>query len=99
MALFNFQFEVPEESANEGASTPPQQVVTLQHGTETVIIPANDAAGKTVADLFGRYASALGIDTARRISYMVAGRTAQPDEVVTAGLSYRATVTSESKGA
>lgn len=99
MALFSFEFSLPEDAANEGAPMSPQQVVTLQHGTETVIIPANDAAGKTVADLFSRHASALGIDNARRISFMVAGRTAQPDEVVTAGLSYRATVTSESKGA
>lgn len=98
MALFSFNFDLPSEGP-EVAGEPTQQVVVLQHGTETVVTPYADVEGMQIKDVFSRHASALGIDSSRRISYMSAGSTVVGTQLAQPGFSYRATVTSESKGA
>ena len=91
MGLFNFNFK-----SNDSTSSDNQPVI-LQLNEEQVQIPADEAKGKTVEQLFDQYADDLG-DTTRINRYVNAGRVVPGDTVVQSGTVYRAAITSEGKG-
>lgn len=98
MGLFNFNINVPPAQAT-GASTPanPSQPVVLQLNEDSITITAEQAAGKTVAELFAQYGTDLG-DVNRITRYIAAGQVVASDATVVPGTVYRGSVTSESKG-
>jgi hypothetical protein len=84
-------------SSNSNSSTNTSMVV-LTAGTERVEIPASNAQGKTVSQLFAEYGEELGIDTDRINRYVDAGRIVTADTPVEAGRQYSGNTTAESKG-
>lgn len=73
-------------------------MVVLTAGTERVEIPASDAKGKTVAELFASYSEELGVDSDRINRFVDAGRIVTGDTPVEPGRQYSGNTTAESKG-
>lgn len=72
--------------------------VILTAGTEKVTVPATEAKGKTIGQLFAQYASVLGIDADRINRFVDAGRIISENTPVEVGHSYSGAVSGESKG-
>lgn len=72
--------------------------VVLNAGTEEVKVPANEAQGKTLQQLFAQYAEQLGIDVERINRFVDAGRVVPGTTQVQLGRVYSGAVNSESKG-
>lgn len=87
MGLFNFA--KPDASAG--------QDIQLVVNAETVNVPAAEAAGMTVAELFSRFASNL-CDVSRINRYVSTGRIVAGTAVAEAGTVYSAAIASEAKG-
>jgi hypothetical protein len=99
MALFNFSFNTPSPAPNEPTKGDDNSVVILQYNAASVTIPAADAEGKTVEQLFEEYEDELdGADTSEA-TFMKSGQVVESDSTVKAGTVYRACITSDTKGA
>lgn len=83
---------------NSNSNSTDTSMVVLTAGTERVEIPASDAQGKTVSQLFQQYGEQLGVDTDRINRYVDAGRIVTADTPVEPGRSYSGNTTAESKG-
>ena len=90
MGLFNFA--QPATNNNGGA-----QDIQLIVNSETVTVPAAEAEGMTVKQVFSRFASSL-CDTDRINRYVSTGRIVDGESIVQAGTVYSGAVASESKG-
>lgn len=88
MALFNF--------SRPGSSD--EQDVQILVNDETVTVPAAEARGLTVAELFSRFASSV-CDVTRINRYVAQGRIVAGSATVEAGTIYSGAIASESKGA
>ena len=88
MALFNFN----KPSGSEG------QDIQILVNDETVTIPAAEAQGLTVAELFSRFASSV-CDVNRINRFVAQGRIVAGTTAVEAGTIYSGAIASESKGA
>ena len=86
-----FKFSKPS-NGSEG------QDVQILINDETVTIPAAEATGMTVAELFCRFASTV-CDVNRINRYVTQGRIVTGTAVVEAGMIYSGAIASESKGA
>ena len=89
MGLFNFS---KPSNGSEG------QDVQILINDETVTIPAAEAVGMTVAELFCRFASTV-CDVNRINRYVTQGRIVTGTASVEAGMIYSGAIASESKGA
>lgn len=89
MGLFNF--------ARPNASGTDTSVIQLALNEEIVTVPAEQAKGKTISELFTLFASQLG-DTSRINRYVAAGRIVDATATPEPGTIYRGAVGSESKG-
>lgn len=89
MGLFNFS---KPSNGSEG------QDVQILINDETVTIPAAEATGMTIAELFSRYASPI-CDVNRINRYVSQGRIVTGTASVEAGMIYSGAIASESKGA
>lgn len=87
MGLFNFA--KPESNA--------AQDIQLVVNAETVTVPAAEAQGLTVAELFSRFASNL-CDVSRINRYVSTGRIVAGTAAAEAGTVYSAAIASEAKG-
>lgn len=88
MALFNF--------SRPGSSD--EQDIQILVNDETVTVPAAEARGLTVAELFSRFASSV-CDVTRINRYVAQGRIVAGSATVEAGTIYSGAIASESKGA
>ena len=86
MALFNFS----KPNGSEG------QDIQILINDETVTVPAAEAKGLTVAELFSRFASTV-CDVARINRYVTQGRIVAGSAAVEAGMIYSGAIASESK--
>ena len=87
MGLFNFS--KPDASVG--------QDIQLIVNDESITVPAAEAKGMTVADVFARFASTLG-DISRVNRYVSCGRVVAGTSAVEEGTIYSAAIASESKG-
>lgn len=87
MALFNFS----KPSATEGND------IQLMVNDETITVPAAEAKGLSVADLFRRFASGV-CDVERINRYVALGRVVNGTSQAEEGTLYSAAIASESKG-
>jgi len=87
MGLFNFS--KPDASAG--------QDIVLIVNEDQVSVPASEATGLTVAQLFNKFASTL-CDTNRINRYINQGRIVQGTAPALEGTIYSAAIASESKG-
>ena len=94
MGFFNFTNKTADSSNGGTAERKP---IVLQLNEEQITVPASEAEGKTVGELFEEYASELG-DTDRISRFVAAGQIVNQDTVVQLGTVYRGAITSESKG-
>jgi len=90
MALFNFGR--PESNSNNS-----NEVVRLVINEETIEVPMAEAQGKTVAEVFAKFASD-SCDVARINRYVAQGRIVSGNSPVEANTVYSGAITSESKG-
>ena len=88
MGLFNFS----APSNNDNA-----QDIQLIVNDETVTVPAAEAAGLTVAQMFSRFADNI-CDTSRINRYISLGRIVSGNSQAEAGVVYSGAIASESKG-
>ena len=88
MALFNFS----KPSGSEG------QDIQILINDETVTVPAAEAQGLTVSELFSRFASTV-CDVSRINRFVAQGRIVAGSATVEAGTIYSGAIASESKGA
>lgn len=89
MGLFNFS---TPSNGSEG------QDVQILINDETVTIPASEAIGMTVSELFSRFADSV-CDVSRINRYVAQGRIVTGNAIVEAGMIYSGAIASESKGA
>ena len=82
---------------NNSSNNTAEEVI-LSAGTEKVTVPATEAKGKTIGQLFAQYASVLGIDADRINRFVDAGRIVSENTPVEIGHSYSGAVSGESKG-
>lgn len=87
MGLFNFS--APDASAG--------QDIQLLINDETVTIPAVEAQGMSVREVFAKFASSL-CDTTRINRYVSQGRIVAGDSKAAPGTIYSGAIASESKG-
>jgi len=92
MGFFNFGTKTT--AATTETNTRP---IILQFNEEEITVSAQDAAGKTVGELFEEFASDLG-DVDRVNRYVAAGQVISASTGAAPGTVYRAAITSESKG-
>ena len=88
MGLFNFT----SATNNNGA-----QDIQLIVNDETVTVPAAEAAGLSVAELFNRFANSI-CDTNRINRFISLGRIVDGSTKAEAGVVYSGAIASESKG-
>lgn len=88
MALFNFS----RPGSSDG------QDIQILVNDETVTVPAAEAEGLTVAELFSRFASSV-CDVSRINRFVAQGRIVSGTSAVEAGTIYSGAIASESKGA
>lgn len=88
MGLFNFS--APSNSSDG-------QDVQLLINDETITVPATEAQGLTVTELFRRFASAA-CDVGRINRFVAQGRIVSGTSIVEAGTIYSGAIASESKG-
>jgi hypothetical protein len=79
-------------------SSTDKEVVILAAGTEEVIIPASEAEGKTVQQLFQEHSEQLGIDEERVNRFVDAGRIIDGTATVQSGHKYSGSTNSDTKG-
>ena len=94
MGFFRFN----TTTTNSTSDTIERKPVVLQLNEEQITIPASDAAGKTIGQLFQEHSDQLGGDASRISRYVAAGQIISQDTIVQLGTIYRAAVLSESKG-
>lgn len=82
---------------NTQSSAPATGDVVIAIGAETVQVSAEQAAGKTISQLFDEFSEALGVSSDRINRYVDAGTIVPGDQAAQAGHVYRGTVTTESK--
>ncbi len=87
MALFNFS--KPEATAGND--------IQLMVNDETITVPAGEAKGLSVAELFRRFAGSI-CDTERINRYVALGRVVNGTSQAEEGTLYSAAIASESKG-
>ena len=90
MGLFNFS----KPAANNGSEG---QDIELLINEETVTVPAAEAAGKTISQLFNQFAAGL-CDVSRINRFVAEGRIVDGSAKAEAGTIYRGAIASESKG-
>jgi hypothetical protein len=92
MALFNFS-----RPSNDNNSSNNNEIIQLIINDEVIDVPASEAAGLTIAEVFGRYAA--GSCDVRRINrYVAQGRIVGGNTPAVSGTVYSGAITSESKG-
>jgi len=96
MGFFNFNTNTNTNNA-AGDDAAARKPIILQLNEEQIEVSADDAEGKTVADLFSEYGSDLG-DVDRITRYVSAGQIVSDDAAVVPGTIYRGAITSETKG-
>lgn len=94
MGFFNFNNKTTD---SDNGGTVERKPIVLQLNEEQITVPASEAEGRTVGELFDEYASELG-DTDRISRFVAAGQIISQDTVVQLGTVYRGAITSESKG-
>ena len=72
--------------------------VTLVVNEESYRVPANNARGKSVSQLFAEYGSVMGTDTSRITSYILNNEVVPGETVIRPGETVRGAITSEEKG-
>ena len=90
MALFNFNRPANNDS-NEN------EIIQLIINDEIIDVPASEASGLTVAQVFNRYA-ANSCDVRRINRYVAQGRIVGGNTPAVSGTVYSGAITSESKG-
>lgn len=96
MGFFNFSNK--STASNDGNSDQPvKRPVVIQLNDESITIPASEAEGKTVSQLFDENGDDLG-DVNRINRYVAAGRIVDAGALVELGTIYRGATTSEAKG-
>ena len=90
MALFNFN-----RPSNNNDSV--NEVIQLIINDEVIDVPATEASGLTVAEVFTRYA-ANACDVRRINRYVAQGRIVGGNTPAVSGTVYSGAITSESKG-
>ena len=88
MGLFNFSAPSNNNAAQE---------IQLIVNDETVTVPAAEAAGLSVAELFNRFANGI-CDTTRINRFISLGRIVDGTAKAEAGVVYSGAISSESKG-
>ena len=91
-------FRFTNTTTNSTADTIERKPVVLQLNEEQITIPATEAAGKSIGQLFQEHSDQLGGDASRISRYVAAGQIISQDTVVQLGTIYRGAVLSESKG-
>lgn len=86
-----FSFSAPSNNNNNA------QDIQLIVNDETVTVPAAEAAGLTVAQLFRQFADSI-CDTGRINRYISLGRIVDGTAKAEAGVVYSGAIASESKG-
>lgn len=71
--------------------------VVLEVGAERIAIATDQAAGKTLNELFNEYSDRLGVDAERISRFIDAGTIVPGTQTVQSGHVYRGTVVSETK--
>ncbi len=84
--------------SNQNNSNTNKEVVILAAGTEEVQVPASEAQGKTVQQLFQQYSEELGIDENRVNRFVDAGRIIDGTATVQVGHKYSGSTNSDTKG-
>jgi len=90
MGLFSFS----KPSDNAGDSNKEIQLII---NSETINVPFEEAEGKTIQQVFARFANSV-CDTNRINRFVSLGRIIAPSSVVEAGTVYSGSIASESKG-
>lgn len=96
MGFFNFNKTTTSAADNNGGDDTRKPII-LQLNEEQIEVSADDAEGKTVAQLFEEFGSDLG-DVDRISRYVSAGQIVSEDSTVKLGTVYRGAITSETKG-
>jgi hypothetical protein len=106
MSFFD-RFRSSSNQSNSGGSTPggstptdgASQVVRLRvNAGDEVEVPASEAQGKTIAQLFEQYADDLGIEPGRITRYVDSGTILSGTAPVTLGRTYRGAAATDEKG-
>lgn len=84
--------------SGQNSNNTDKEVIILAAGTEEVTIPASEAEGKTVQQLFQQYSNQLGIDEERVNRFVDAGRIIDGTATVQAGHKYSGSTNSDTKG-
>ena len=93
MGLFNFNINASQ--SNDDSKKLPYVEIFLN--SDSIRITEAEAKGKTIDQLYQEFGNSLG-DVSRIQRYTNSGRIIEGDSQVEIGMSYRATVASESKG-
>jgi hypothetical protein len=72
--------------------------VTLVVNEESYRVPANNARGKSVSQLFAEYSSVMGVDATRIKTYVLNNESVPGETVIRPGETVRGAITSEEKG-
>jgi len=88
-----FSFAKPSSNDNNGANQDIQLIVN----SETITVPAAEAAGLTVRDLFTRFADGVA-DVARINRFVNAGSIIDGSTLAVPGTVYSGAIASEAKG-
>jgi hypothetical protein len=75
-----------------------KEVIILAAGTEEIQIPASEAQGKTVQQLFQEHSEELGVDAERINRFVDAGRIIDGTASVQSGRKYSGSTNSDTKG-
>lgn len=97
MGFFNFNKTTTSAADNNGGEDTTRKPIILQLNEEQIEVSADDAEGKTVAELFEEFGSGLG-DVERITRYVSAGQIVSEDSTAKLGTVYRGAITSETKG-
>ncbi len=90
-----FRFTNPSPANTQGEDLRP---IVLQLNEEEIRIPASEAAGKSIEQLFDEHAADLG-DTNRISRFVAAGQIVSGHDAAKPGTIYRGVSNSETKGA
>jgi hypothetical protein len=86
------------QQSNDRVVDPTRTITIFINGGEQISITAEQAAGKTVAQLFNEHASALGINSSRITSFTAAGTLVPGETRALPGHSYMGAAATENKG-
>jgi hypothetical protein len=98
MALFNLTINRPGND-DDSSKDDDKSLVILQYNAASVTVPAAEAEGRTIQELFEEYAEDLDDADISGSTFMKAGQVVNGSAEVKPGTVYRACVTSDTKGA